>query len=719
MAKDKYGWKITRKVEPGYREVKVIDQKIMIGQVNRGPADMTKYRSSLASAESIHNPNRRAYYDLAENVLTDGILSAVIDKRIRAVTVSPPSLEGTEDEKLIQLFKAPWMHDLLRYMMEAKFWGHSLVELEYNPKAIEDPELEQLFKVKLVPRKNVSPEFGMITEMAGNTAGGTYYREEPYINYLVEIGKERDLGMMMNLIPYVLFKRNNWSDFAQFNELFGMPMRVYEYDPHQTDSRKTIEDAAKKAGAASYVVVPKGTMVNHISTSTSAGSGGFKDFNSIMNQELTITVLGQTLTTGADGKGSYALGDVHKDVEEAINLEDKVWIEYQMNWVVKPLLIKTFGLSQLRGTTWKFDDTIKLTPKEKMEIFVGMLNAGVPMKLEYIYEELNMPVPDESDMELWKKLKEAMQSVIASGAKQSPEEEEIATPPSSARNDENGQPKKEMALMLTEYGFDVIASGEKQSPRDVKLSYEDDIRAEIDRIIAAIHAGTMQRGEIPARLVELIFQQLNEAVTSGYGSITQAADQDMIRALRSNTFSFAAAKEFNFIRDAFDNLVDTDGNVKTFQVFRDEVLSLHEQYNINWLKAEYNAAVGNAQMASKWTELTANATEGRLLKFRAVLDDRSRHKKYHNVILPIDHPAWDYMMPLLDWNCRCTVNPVRGQEQTAADKVPTADGIKPAFRFNPGKTKQVFSKTHPYWTSLSPNEKENAANNFGLTAPKS
>jgi hypothetical protein len=248
----------------------------------------------------------------------------------------------------------------------------------------------------------------------------------------------------------------------------------------------------------------------------------------------------------------------------------------------------------------------------------------------------------------------------------------------------------------------------------VKLSYEDDIRAEIERIIAAMHAGTMQRDEIPARLVDLVYQQLNQAVTTGYGALTKSADQEMIRALRANTFSFSAAKEFNFIKESFDKLVDENGAVKTFQTFRDEILALHEQYNVNWLQTEYNAAVGNAQMASKWTEITEGGTEGKLIKFRAVLDDRSRHKKYNGIILPADHPAWDYMMPLLDWGCRCTVNVVRRGEQTPADQIPSKEGIKPAFQFNPGKSKQVFSKTHPYWTSLSPNDRENSSNNWGL-----
>lgn len=699
MANEKYGWKIK---DASQYQIQVVNQQVTIAQINRGPADMAKYRRAIQSAEARMSPNRSLYYELIENCLTDGILDAVVDKRIRAVNISPPSLEGTEDENLIKLFKQPWVTKLMRLMMESKFWGHSLVEFQYNEKALGDPDIEQLFTVKLVPRRNVFPEFGMVSSRADTLVGGFSYLEEPAVNYLMPFGEDRDLGKFINLIPYVLFKRNNWADWAQFNEVFGMPLRVYTYDANQPETRKQVEEQAKKMGAAAYVVIPKGTDVQHVTGSTSSGSGGFKEFNATMNQEMTIAVLGQTLTTGADGKGSYALGDVHKDVEEAINLEDKVWIEYQMNWVVKPQLIRVFGLNQLRGLTWKFDDTIKLTPKEKTEIFTSLINAGVPVNREYIYEELNMPLPEEEDIEFFAKPRPVSPQT---------ETEDGKTPPSG--DPAPDPPKKPLALMLDEYGYDAA----QYAPR-VTLSYSDDIRAEVERIITAIHAGTLSRTDVPAELVNLVFQQLDLAVSTGYGTLTRASDPELLSALRRNAFSFSAAKEFNFIRDAFDRLVDENDVIKPFSQFRDEVLALHEQYNVNWLQTEYNAAVGNSQMASKWADLTANYDPTDLLKFRAVLDDRSRHKKYNGIILPINHEAWNWMMPLLDWGCRCTVNVVRRGEPTPADQIPPKDGIKPAFQFNPGKQRMVFSKTHPYWTGLSQAQRENSRDDWGLKMPE-
>ena len=685
-----YGFKNVRVKDPSKYEIKVIDQKITIAQIQRATADMAKYRTAVQSAESRQNPNRSQYYNLVENCLTDGILDAILDKRFRAVTISPPSLEGTEDETLINLFKAPWMSDLLRYMMESKFWGHSLVELEMNEAAFDDPELEQLFKVSLVPRRNVHPEQGIISIMADQPYSGIPYKEEPYRDYLLEFGHDRSLGKFINLIPYILYKRNNWADFAQFNELFGMPMRVYEYDPHQVETRKQVEEQAKRAGAAAYVVIPKGTNVQHIATSTSAGSGGFKEFNQIMNQELTISVLGQTLTTGADGKGSYALGEVHQDVEEAINLEDKVWVEYQMNWVVKPMLIKTFGLNQLRGVTWKFDDTIKLSPKEKIEILTK-LNDIMPIDEQYLRDEFNVPAPSAETVAAWNERRNS----------------QISIDPTLSYE----KPGKSLALAIENYGG---YTAKAMQLKTVSLSMSDEIRALVESIIQEIYNGTRTVGQVPQELVNLVYNTLNQGISTG---ITKEVNQELIRALQQNAFRFSAAKEFNFIKDAFDALVGEDGNIKTFQVFRDEVLQLYNDYNVHWLQAEYNAAVANSQVAAQWQDIQERKENLPYLRVRVVLDDRTRHRQYNNITLPVDHPSWDYLTPPFDWNCRCLIQQIRSGEVTAEDEVPQPLRIPMAFRFNPGKEKQLFSETHPYFTRIPGEFKKDADNNFGLTLP--
>jgi uncharacterized protein with gpF-like domain len=231
----------------------------------------------------------------------------------------------------------------------------------------------------------------------------------------------------------------------------------------------------------------------------------------------------------------------------------------------------------------------------------------------------------------------------------------------------------------------------------IELTKQDDARAEVLRIARAIHDGSMSRDEIPQLLVDLVYAELAKAIEIGAGKLEKAPDEGLIRALKDNAYKFSTAKEFSMIQDLFGALVGEDGEIKTFQAFRDEVLGIYEDYNVRWLEAEYNTAIGNAQMAGKWQEFEANKEALPLLRYRTVLDDRTRHRKYNGITLPVDHPAWDWMTPLLEYNCRCTLQQTRRGTITPDADIPGREGISQAFQFNPGKKKMVFSESHPYF----------------------
>ena len=131
----------------------------------------------------------------------------------------------------------------------------------------------------------------------------------------------------------------------------------------------------------------------------------------------------------------------------------------------------------------------------------------------------------------------------------------------------------------------------------------------------------------------------------------------MLQALKDNVFVFSGFKNYHMLREASNLLVDETGALRTFSAFRESVLKLNEEYNINFLKAEYNHAVGSARMAGKWLQFDKDKDTLPLLQYMAAGDSRVRasHAKFNKLILPVDHPFWDTFMPPNDWNCRCNV----------------------------------------------------------------
>lgn len=67
-----------------------------------------------------------------------------------------------------------------------------------------------------------------------------------------------------------------------------------------------------------------------------------------------------------------------------------------------------------------------------------------------------------------------------------------------------------------------------------------------------------------------------------------------------------------------------------------------------------------AYASGKWAQIQATKQEFPLLRYVAVLDNRTRpqHRAWHGTILPVGHPFWTTHYPPNGWGCRCTVQQV-------------------------------------------------------------
>lgn len=253
----------------------------------------------------------------------------------------------------------------------------------------------------------------------------------------------------------------------------------------------------------------------------------------------------------------------------------------------------------------------------------------------------------------------------------------------------------------------------------VTLSYKSELDKIVEDIVARIRNGSLKPGDVDPKLYELVGAQLYQAVEQGYDvtleNATKATDVEMLKALRANVYRFSGFKNYHFVLDANALLVDADGQLKPFDKFRQDILSLNKEYNINHLRTEYNHAVATSQMAGKWQQFTHDAGTLPLLEYVTVGDDRTRasHQVFDGVIKPVHDAFWDKHMPPLDYNCRCTVRQLADGEITARTDFGEP---KPGFGVNWGKQRVVFPPSHPQFTVL-PEDQKNADENFGLTIP--
>lgn len=192
----------------------------------------------------------------------------------------------------------------------------------------------------------------------------------------------------------------------------------------------------------------------------------------------------------------------------------------------------------------------------------------------------------------------------------------------------------------------------------------------------------------------------------------------MLSKLEKDIFIFSGLKTHAQLLEASKMLLDDNGHIKSFHAFAKDIEKIMDNYNRNYLYAEYQFAVTSSQMAAKWAEL--DDTERYNLQYRTAGDNKVRkeHKELNKITLPKSDPFWVKYYPPNGWNCRCIAIEVPVDKYTVSDsekalslgeKATTQinkDGKNKLklFRFNPGLEFKVFPPNHPYTKVEGANE---------------
>ena len=147
-----------------------------------------------------------------------------------------------------------------------------------------------------------------------------------------------------------------------------MPLRKGTYPSHNPKAKKELIEAMDNMGSASSVAVPEGCNIEFVQNTTStSGKGVHESFADFCDKQLSKIVLGNTLTTDAEG-GKYK-GDIHAESEEGIKKADRRMTLRVLNTTFKKLL-ELHGYNPGKGK-FKYPKHDKTPLKERFEIDKG------------------------------------------------------------------------------------------------------------------------------------------------------------------------------------------------------------------------------------------------------------------------------------------------------------------------------------------------------------
>ena len=327
--------------------------------------DVADWRAAHQVAIDYENPNRCRLYDIYADCVLDAHLSGCIAQRKGKVLQKDFRLvdtSGKENTAATELLQASWFLDFLELCLDSIYWGPTLIQLG---DIIRDNGLMRFEGVELVPRKHVVPEYGVLVRNPGDDwRQGKSYRDGDIANWCVEVGRPRDLGLLLKCAPSCISKKNMLAYWDVFGEIFGMPMRIARVNGLDAAERAKTEAALRDMGAAQYIVTSDGTEIEIKESSRGDAYNVYDKRVDRCNSELSKVVLNQTMTI--DSGSSLSQSEVHLEIFERTTESDAIMCAHVINGRLLPLM-ELHGFP-VKGCRFQWNNAASYTPAEQREI---------------------------------------------------------------------------------------------------------------------------------------------------------------------------------------------------------------------------------------------------------------------------------------------------------------------------------------------------------------
>jgi len=285
---------------------------------------------------------------LYDEILQDGHAYSVLNKRKDKVIAREWQVVPAEDDNEDAARAAELVEKALKRiafdvackgLLDATLYGYAVSEVVWEvadglilPKAINrHPPRRFVFDIEGNPR--------LLT--AANPGEGEALPDRKFIVHRYdEDGADpygRGLGRV--LFWHILFKREGVGFWANFLEKYGSPTPVGKYPvgtPPEAQDRflNNLADMVQKGA----LVVPLGSEVDFLESSRD-GKVSYGDWCDYWDQQTSIAVLGETLTTSLDGEGSRAATETHLEVSDGIADADSDLLSATLNrqlvqWII-------------------------------------------------------------------------------------------------------------------------------------------------------------------------------------------------------------------------------------------------------------------------------------------------------------------------------------------------------------------------------------------------
>jgi phage gp29-like protein len=335
----------------------------------------------------------------------DAHLTAILQTRKMAVLSKDyevvPFAETPEDKEIAArvgeiVYGIPNLEEALLDLLDAIGKGFALSEIlwEVSDGTAKVADLRWIPQKKVAFGEDWNPRLLTETDWQGVTPPlwkVIYHRYKARSGHANRAGVLRIVGWMY------LLKNFAMKDWAAFNEVFGMPLRLGKYDTMASPAdREALVQAIRNLGSDAAGVISKATEIEFVeATSRSGGANPYQLMAEFCNREMSKAVLGQTLTTDTAGStGTYAAARVHGQVRrDLVEADAQALAATLRGQLLRPLVGFNFGWDKpVPWFRFRFEEEEDL--KTLSEVFRNLTAMGFPLDMEHVAERFGIPLAE-------------------------------------------------------------------------------------------------------------------------------------------------------------------------------------------------------------------------------------------------------------------------------------------------------------------------------------
>lgn len=379
------------------RRAKAALDRIWKTQQYRSRQRLTEWKSALAEAESEIQPDRTMLQNMYRDMTNDLHLWSLMQTIMLKVLATGYYVEGADgqrDDDATDDLTARWFRRIIQWIIESRFYGFSLIQLYgAEPGRFIDPTL--------IPRVYVVPDAKAV-KLFEATRIHKYHPVDPkeaiswedpvYGPWLLPFGDIDDIGLLAKAAPSVILKKEMVAAWAEFGEVFGMPMRIMKSDIDAPGERGKMESMLENMGRSAWALLDPSDDLELVESNRTDAFKVYDSFIDRMNSEMSKGILGQTMTS--DDGSSLSQAKVHSTVLDAYIsaiLQDVADI---INDIFMPKAV-LHGVVRA-DLKFKWDLEVQIPPQELIGIVKELANLS-KIPVEWIQDTFNIPVEEKED----------------------------------------------------------------------------------------------------------------------------------------------------------------------------------------------------------------------------------------------------------------------------------------------------------------------------------